>query len=976
MNKQNTSQETPDNEQQVLTLNIKGLYTNNNRFSVAPDEPPKGSLQIAKNIVLDRVSVAETRRGQTFYGTQLNVGTGNIDQLLQYRNTLLVNYNGTLAYDSDDSGTWVNYTGTFVPPTANGLKTKMKNILAQGNNYITTTKGVYVQDSITTSPLPAGVPLPLSASGTIIGTTGYLGTNTAVSYQIVIGTTDSNTNLKLSVPSNIAVITNPNVNVQIISSTGTTITVGTSAGILVGDQFSQLVNSYNAIVTNIVDGSTITVNGSYAWTAGNATSGHNCNVDVNFILPQGLGTNYFYQIYRGDQAATANTTPDVNCQLVQQANFTSADLTAGTITWLDSRPDSFRGANLYTNQSEQGALATNNPPPYCTDMTIFDGYCMYANCAQKNTLTFTLIGAGSPGLSYINTTGTITTGTTITGIPDTTGINVGMAVIGSNIPANTTVTHVDSSTQVSLSNTTTANESISVLFQDIITIANTKYYASNIQDPTTNQFKVVSNNLSIGQNITNTANNLIACINLSPANNQVYAINISGAATTPGQIEIQERLIAGTTFYVTSTNGSAFNPILPATGTTIASTNDARQNRIYISKYLQPEAVPVTSNIDVGSRDYPILRIITLATSVFVFKEDGNYLLVDQGGGNFALSLNSNNTICLVPESVQVIDNLIYLYSTQGIVAISPSTGAVIKSFCIEDQLLNLSSGVYPTFQPVSFGVTYESNRKYLFYTVSSTLDTTAQQAYVYNYVTDAWTNWDTPRTCGLVLIRDQRLYTGHPTNGYVYQERKSLDSITNEDFADEEYQVNITSYDSAYNVYLTSTNNLVKGMTLSQDYLNAIITNVVSPTQITVDLLNPWREAAAKVYTPISVELQFIPESCKNVGLMKSFDEVTLIFLKATFPEIDFITSTNFARGNFITPLQVYSGIGWGEFPWGTEPWGGGTDTNQEIRTYIPMPNTQGLYINLGLNLNRAFSNLSFEGLSLIYNPISTRFK
>ena len=48
---------------QSLNLKISGLYTNPNQFS----EVPKGSLSVAKNIVIDKGGVAESRRGfQTF----------------------------------------------------------------------------------------------------------------------------------------------------------------------------------------------------------------------------------------------------------------------------------------------------------------------------------------------------------------------------------------------------------------------------------------------------------------------------------------------------------------------------------------------------------------------------------------------------------------------------------------------------------------------------------------------------------------------------------------------------------------------------------------------------------------------------------------------------------------------------------------------------------------------------------------------
>jgi len=965
------------NGQQILELDIKGLYTNNNRYS----QCPPGALVTANNIVVDKISIAETRRGQRQYGTQLTIGTGTIDQLLMYRNSLLVNYNGTLAYDSDDAGTWIDYDGEFTPPSVNGTATKMKNVTIQGNNYVTTNKGVFGQDSLTTNPTLAGLPPALSCSAGSTGTNGFCGTDTAYAYRICIGITDLNNNLKLGPPSNRGIFINADINFN-ISGQGTgvhagTLTVDDSTGILVGDTMSQVENAFTAIVDSVPNGTTVVVNGSYAWSLDQpATAGHTCNANVAFIIPQnqGIGTKHFYQIYRSDPAANAASPPDDNCQLVTQTNFTEADLTAGTVSFLDTVPDSLKQAYLYTDQSQEGITATNNPPPLCTDMCQFDGYTLYANCTQKNTYQFTLVGLDL--LSYESTTGDTNSGTAqIINIPDTSGLHVGMAISGTGIPADTYIATIDGSTQITMTkNATATNTTIDINFNDWIKIADTYYYAAGSNDFPNNKFFVDTTSASIDTNISNTSANLIAAINLAPGNDDVYGISLAGPGSAPGLIEIQEQLIAGPTFYVTSNQGSAFTPTLPSTGTSQASQNDARQNSIYISKYLQPEAVPIGNVIYVGIRDFPIERIVTLTTAVYVFKQDGIYMLVDQGGGNFALSITNNNALLLLPETAQTIDNQIMNYSTQGIVAVT-NTGSEVLSFCIENLLLDLSTvGNFPYFYK-SFGVTYESDRKFIFYTVSAPTDTYPTQAFVYNYITQTWTQWTTPRTCGLLLLRDQRLYTGHPTNGYVYQERKSLNSETNEDYADEDYPVTITST-SGTTVNVTSTTNVAAGMTLEQDYLRSIVVEVIDDTSFTVEDTYPWNTGAAAVYTPINVQIQFVPQDCANVGIMKKFNEATFVFLQAGFDKIDFISSTNFSRGDITTTLEVQSGLGWGQFPWGTQPWGVSTDQNEEIRTYIPMPNTQGLYLNIGLNLNEAFTNLSFEGVSLVYTPISTRFR
>ena len=54
-------------KQQVLNLKVSGLYTNPNQFS----EIPQGALSIAENVVIDKGSVIESRRGFDKYNNSL-----------------------------------------------------------------------------------------------------------------------------------------------------------------------------------------------------------------------------------------------------------------------------------------------------------------------------------------------------------------------------------------------------------------------------------------------------------------------------------------------------------------------------------------------------------------------------------------------------------------------------------------------------------------------------------------------------------------------------------------------------------------------------------------------------------------------------------------------------------------------------------------------------------------------------------------
>src|SRR6266403_1885312 len=100
--------------QQVMTLMVKGLYTNPSQYG---SNVPEGAVNVANNIVLDRESYAQTRRGFHRYGTSLGVGN-SVKEILQFGNDMIVHTNnGNLYYDSDQKGTWVQYPGTYSSPS-------------------------------------------------------------------------------------------------------------------------------------------------------------------------------------------------------------------------------------------------------------------------------------------------------------------------------------------------------------------------------------------------------------------------------------------------------------------------------------------------------------------------------------------------------------------------------------------------------------------------------------------------------------------------------------------------------------------------------------------------------------------------------------------------------------------------------------------------------------------------------------------
>ena len=159
---------------QNVNLKVAGLYSFPNRLSSIP----QGALLVANNIVINRDSIAESRRGYKIYGSAINgnTGAGNTantsHQLLTYKNRLFRHWGAgagtTLEYDSSGSGTFSAFSLTASGTTTNG------SIVVNG---FTTTSRFYIGMSISGT----GIPLNTVITEILNNNTIYVSNNATAS---------------------------------------------------------------------------------------------------------------------------------------------------------------------------------------------------------------------------------------------------------------------------------------------------------------------------------------------------------------------------------------------------------------------------------------------------------------------------------------------------------------------------------------------------------------------------------------------------------------------------------------------------------------------------------------------------------------------------------------------------------------------------------------------------------------------------
>jgi hypothetical protein len=497
---------------------------------------------------------------------------------------------------------------------------------------------------------------------------------------------------------------------------------------------------------------------------------------------------------------------------------------------------------------------------------------------------------------------------------------------------------------------------------DTITINGIIYTASTAgETPASGIFKLTTG--TAASSIADTARSLVKVINLYQST--ISAYYISGFGDLPGKIFIQANDYSTSEFYIISSRTTCWNPVLSSSGTSNASTNDENPNRVYFSKVQQPEAVPLLNYVEAGSRGNEILRIIPLRDSVFIIKEDGIYRIIGEDPSSLRVSLFDNTVALLSIESAVEINNQIYCYTDQGITAISDN-GVQVLSRPIEDQIQQKE--IISNFFTTSFGVSYEVDRKYIFYCKALETDSYPTEAYVYNFFTNAWTKYLNNRSCGISF--NNVLYMGG-VDGYIYKERKALNSS---DYVDDSYSITINSI--AGNVLtLASATNIAINQIIRKGAVSSVVT-LVAGNNVTIESATGFTTGAANSYEPIESIIEWSQNDSQNPGILKHWREITMLFRAADFTSIELGFASNFDSNVEYTEITPIRSDLWGSFAWGSIPWGIGTGLAYPIRTYIPLLKRRAAWVFFRVRSKKAQNYFAIQGLSAMFEPMSERFK
>lgn len=653
-----------------------------------------------------------------------------------------------------------------------------------------------------------------------------------------------------------------------------------------------------------------------AWAYITNASGGTINVTLTVTIPSSITTNYFLQIYRTPATPTSATVPGNNFQLAVVYQPTAGDITAKSATITDSIPDTLLGAYLYTADGQPNPYP-NSQPPLCQDICTFNGMTFYINwqTLQQANVTLDAVGAAS-------------------------GIQVGDTF---------KLTDTDTSTAYT-------------------------YTGAGANNAASRAFKIDTSG-TIATNIDATARNLAAMINQDPNNTLWYAYYQTGTNILPGSIIITARNLQSSTFFVNSSRTTCWTPALAASGNAYLSGNLSRSDSFIASKVNQPEAVPLIFNtpVQTGNISVVLYRGLALQDAAYLFSNAGIFRVSGTDPSSLQVILFDSSALIVGLQTPEILNNAISYYSTQGICSVS-SGGNQILSRNVEREIIQLSA--LSNFTSIAYGCAYESDRKYFLFSPTSGADTSAQQEYVYNWITQCWTLWT--RACSAAIVNPSvnKLYVTD-ANGNVFQERKNYN---NSDYSDEEYSVTITATDTTLKtITLLSSVNVQIGDTLQQtvsgtQYTTQVTGNNTVTGVINVESATGFAAGAAQDFRSIATKVRYTPVTCGFSQYNKKFMVWDFYFENANFTEMDVEFSTDYVIVQESVTLAPQTSGGWGTLAWGTFTWGISTFPEQVIPCW-PTPNTAwGHWVVIEFQLQQAFTSIALNGISGTFDIISTR--
>lgn len=892
------------------TLEISGLQISNSTFSASPP----GSLRQAEECVMPQKGVLQPRRGQG-NGYSMPSAADIAWSITQFGGVLVDNYapsKDSTSYGLQQAGQSAYSGGPYNPvdiSTDGEFAARMK--FAQANEYLyfCAESGPKALEDAAGPPRAAGLlrmPDPEAAMGSASALPAVDGAGLEYgfsrAYRTVLRKPTSNGTSLLSPPSGRTVVQN-----RILAPAGTIVRASNVVTVtLPGTDDPGLDPGDTVDLTPGEGGNFPAGPQTVVSVTDNVFTYNDVGADATNLDPQDYDTGprpVSILVWLPTDATTSTpvriyrsrdvdgTDPGDEMFLVAEVFPNSTNISNGFLVYADFTPQSVTYDPLYTNpQTGEGAAQANLQPPLYRDVANWSGFMWYANTTGQQQFRFQMLGVG----------------------PDD-GVQDGdtLTIAGEVFTFKTTVTTLG---DVEIVDTGTPSFNIQQTSQNLVQMVNYVFDGAGIDI-------------------------------------RIYFESTQNGA--PGKMLIEAISYEQAAFAVRASRPETWTPALSSIFD-VDSTAERVPNRIMYSKAQQPEAVPALNYVSVGSKSYPIGRILGLQQALLVFKE-GDGIWTVSGSAPFQVQQISNANI-IARDAACVFSDATWVYTDQGVLRVSDSGGATVVSRPIETELNALYGKLPDETIAYSFMVPYEQERRLLLFVpfdflVDDGPDRPILRAWCYCEATQAWTGPLYSDVFSGVVSRGLDGVLAHPrlelgaylaalSTGLLTRERRdnSGSSLSQFDYADYYLPVTITGVNVGGDpliVTLSSVANVEEGdLLLRIASVSPAVTRYstvvalrpdISATAVELCDSQAWTTGSAflaKHYTAI-VQLQpqgnptarktltrltwlFKPENyvTSNASTTIETDQIQAV-LDVPSPFVGFGSATNAAGGGFgVTPF------------------------------------------------------------------------
>ncbi len=939
---------------QELTLYPAGLITDPNPHSAAP----AGSMVVADNVVMRRAGELEPRVGTLPVAPPAAIGAGNINRLLDVDEEILEwagpTVNSGLYRQSDGAQILSGIGQSIFTSTKAANKAE-----AARNTYLTTGTGTRrIVDASVPAPTAdlAGVPqglVPRVFFQIPSAVNDWFLADNQVAYRIVFKKTVNGQDF-FGAPSGRSDLTNP------------------GGGL---DTWNQL--------TVPIPVSTGGVNGGIGVVAGDVC-----------------------QVYRSRLSGLATTPASDEMYLVVEQEVTPADIVTTVMTVDDYTSDENIGASLYTNATQEGILQSNYRPPASEDLAYYAGMMFYGRTTSPWRMSCSLL---DPEIVR-----TVTINNVVVGIgndyftaPAVDERDVGRYVgdwflptgwNGANpydqpgvppiFPPGTRIGSVDPATlryytvdydgiPVVALNTAAGPNNVelhgAIIIRELGTGTHRAYFSSSAhlgaEDAAIHQFRIAGAGFEDAQEVVESmayvvSRDKLRYVDLHPT---------TGNATEAGFI-LEERTLNyadGFSFeYAPVRTFSPLSRVGPWSVTEAAlATQENVNNRVMFSKQLQQEAVPIVNFIDVGSEKAAVQRLMETRDSLFVFKEDGLYRI--SGTGPFSLRLDTIDAeLRLVhPKACVQHRNAVYAWTNRGFISVSGSGVRELSQQVIQSEISESQQAVIEgSVTTGAFCFASELHDEVYFSVPLPSNLLGSQLVYIFSRRTGSFTRWNFTASGNFLCDGLYRESDGALVFGGYLAALLTPQFWTEQAYrSDESFVANVGLVTSLGNdLYRLDLAAVPAGYTPSAGdvfilgAVECIATAFDGALAVTVRASALPVAGLATIHEAYTATNRFKVKEAQNPGALKHWSQATAIledWRKLLSFEMGFSTNVSTTRGT-VSPALSY-----------TE-----TETARVVRCAPTRNASRAAELNLDITVHQAAAHWRLAGLTLTYNPTSTR--